>query len=255
MTSCIDTDSGHSILFDGLPGHLCTHPLSTSGPLYSTVTMVDPIDVDFIRKTFYISGYTLFYLIAMLFAGAIGRAGAYVAEKWILERFISDQLRANHVYVEVSTQLCVLLCSTGYLIVAVGLLFMHLCGALPHEYDELTIQLGIAFFGLIVFVCLVLASLLLACCVWSAGVRLRRRLRHEVVDEEAGLFGKGGAWNYGTSKISRRRDRTPVTLEEALGRSTEDHTPPRMLERSWIKMKVISSIRDIDVRRVGSHYD
>jgi hypothetical protein len=213
--------------------------------------MVDPIIVNFVRKTFYISGYTLFYLIAMFAAGGIGRAGAYVAEKWILDRFISDRLKANRDYVEVSTELCVLLCSTGFLIVAVGLLFMHLVGALPPEYDELAVQVGIAFFGLIVFVCFTLAALLLACCVWSAWRGLRGLWRNQIVDEEAGLFRRGSASNYGTSKIFGRRFDTPVTLEESYDQAVEEHTTPQSVDRSWVMMKVFSSVRDLDVRRIG----
>ena len=251
MISCIDTDSGHSTLFEGLKGHLCTRPLSTFASRDPTPKMVDPVVLDFVRKTFFISGYTLFYLIALFAAGAIGRAGAYVAEKWILERFISDRIKANRDYVEVSTELCVLLCSTGFLIVAVGLLFMHLVGGLPHEYDELAVQIGIAFFGLIVFVCLTLAALLFACCVWSVGKALRGLWRKEIVDEEAGLFGKRTASNYGTSKISRRRSVTPVTSEGTPEQADGEHIAPRSLDRTWIKMKVFSSVRNLDVRRIG----
>ena len=126
MEDCINTDSGYLTPFHGLTGHLCTQPLSNASSPLSLGATSGPIILYFIRKTFYICGYILLYLIATFAAAGVGQASAYVAEKWILGIFFAERLKANRDYVEISRQLWVLVCSVGFLIVAVGLLFMRL---------------------------------------------------------------------------------------------------------------------------------
>lgn len=220
--------------------------------------------IDVVRKTFYIGGYMLFYLLATLLAGVIGLAGAYVAEHWILDRFITADVKPNGDYIEISTWVFMLFCSASFLIVAVGLLSVNIVGVLPHEYDEPAIPVGIALFGLIVFVCLILGALLFACYVWHAVILVNGLWRVEALDEEAGLLRNSSRATYGTSKAFARQHETLETesleteslemdiletQEETTDPAIEEHTAPRSLDQIWIQMKVTSSVRNLDVRR------
>ena len=242
IKDCIDTKT-LSLARDTLRKQAQIIPASKFCVLEPSTMLI----LDFVRKTFYVSGYTLLYLVAMFAAGGVGRIAAFVAEKWILKRFMRKQLEANRNFVEVSRELCVLTCSTGFLIVAVGLLFMHLANGLPHEYDELAVQVAIAFFGLLVFICFCLSALLIVVSgLWALG-RLRS-LRSRVTDddEEAGLFKNSSAPVYGTSEDlendedgedSQRRD-----SERTIKRLTEP-APPHQV---WINMDLLSSVRNLD---------
>jgi hypothetical protein len=256
MEGCINTDSGHSTMFHGLADHLSTQPLTTTSLPPSVGATSDPVILAFIRKTFYISGYTLLYLIATFAAAGVGQASAFIAEKWILELLFAERLKANRDHVEVSRQLWVLICSVGFLIVAVGLLFMHLVGGLPHEHDELAVQIGIALFGLIVFVTLSLMALFVGSCVWAAVRKLWDLARQEVVDEEAGLIKNCASLNYGTSRQSEsfaQQDATVPALHENSRYIARQAPVPKRLDRTWIKMRALSSVRDLDVRWMGGH--
>jgi hypothetical protein len=195
-------------------------------------------------------------MIATFAAAGVGQASAYIAEKWILELFIAEHLKANGDHVEVSRHLWVLTCSVGFLIVALGLLFMHLAGGLPHEYDEFAVQIGIALFGLIVFVTLSLMALFVGSCVWAAGRKLWVLVRQEVVDEEAGLIKNGDSLNYGTSEQSEsfeQQDAAVPTFHEGPPYITRQAPAPKRLNRTWIRMHALSSVRDLDVRWMGGH--
>lgn len=257
MNSCIDADSGHSTFFKGLTGHLCTKPLSTTMPAPQSNTMAEEEILELVRKTFYISGYTLLYLIAMSAAAGLGRLAAYVAEK-IVSLFIGERMKMYRDIVQVSQDLCVLICATGYLIVAVGLLFMHLVGGLPHEYDMLAVQIGIAFFGELVFVTLFLATLFVGLCVWAVWSKCRGLLREKVVDEEAGLMKNGRSRAYGTSEASERRESNAapvasITPSQNTYRQKRTTPGPKRVDPAGIKMKVLSSVRNLDVPWMGGN--
>ena len=98
---------------------------------------------DVVTRVFYINGYILLYAASTVFAGGVGLAGFWVANK-ILERTMGKRIVPWRNYIEFTRGLCVLVCATMFLIVAVGLLFMHLVGGLPHEYDVIAVQVAIA---------------------------------------------------------------------------------------------------------------
>lgn len=254
MQSCIDTDSGHSTFFQGLAGHLCSQPLLNS---IKSTNMPDPVVIDFIKKTFDISAYTLLYVLGTFVAGVIGRLGAYVGTRWIFELFIPHRVKANRVHVEGVKEICILICGMGYLVVAVGLLFMHLAGGLPHEYDELAAQIGVALFGEIVFVCLCLVTIFAGFCVGTVLVKTRALFRRKAAadDEETGLLKNSNHSDYGSPE--RPRDETVApkkTMRKSRPRPRQPHMP-KALYRPWIKMRTISSVRDLDSRRFEGRPD
>lgn len=213
--------------------------------------------LELIRKTFYISGYTLLYLVAMCAAAGMGRLAAYIAEK-ITALFIGERMKMYRDCIQVSQDLCVLICATGYLIVAVGLLFMHLVGGLPHEYDMLAVQIGIAFFGELVFVTLFLVTLFVGFCFWAVWKWYRGLFRKKIVDEEVGLMKNSRAKAYGTSENLERDgpNAVPTAFVPPYRNPYRQKRPlpgPKKLNPAGIKMKVLSSVRNLDVQWMGGN--
>lgn len=249
MSGYIITDLYYSIPIQGTANSLHTKPLLSS----DTTTMAHDIILDFIRKSFFISGYTLFYLIAMFAAGTMGRFSGYIAEKWIMQRFIPKKLTLYRDAVQVMKEVCILICSTGYLIVALGLLFMHLVGGLPHEYDMLAAQIGIAFFGELIFVTLCLGALFVGFCAWAVWKKCRGLWREKALDEETGLMKHANRMRYGTSNDPEQRRASVTPSDEVYQQLSGRNSAPKRLDRAWVRLKGVSSVRDLDVSWNGGH--
>ncbi|KAK3715377.1 hypothetical protein LTR37_007105 [Vermiconidia calcicola] len=209
-------------------------------------------------KTFSVTGYLLLYAFAMSISGGMGYGSVKIAETWILEELFGDRLEGCRDYFKFTRGICMLGCGTGFLIVAVGLLVMHMVGGLAEEYDQVAVQVLIASFGVFVFCCLCLAVVLVGAsgwwvmewavrCVWKAGI----------LDEETGLlqgpigvrYGAVGAADMDEQEVLQEpqvEDPRVEVPQESYGLSDDRGAPAR----TWIKMYELSSVRNLDVRRM-----
>ena len=215
--------------------------------------------VNILCKPLEVVGYLMLYIIAILVAGLIGWATAHVAEKWILKKFLGARLKAYRDLVEGWRGLCVLTCGTGFLIVALGLLFMHLAGGLGDDYGEIVGMMGIAFFGLVVFVALCLGILSLALSVMWAFGRCRGKYGSaQDFDEERALlkrtYPKGDRLG---EAFQDEDDGDKVDDDGGVAERVEDaaeevpsanDAPPQMPGRTWIRMAVLSSVGELDIQ-------
>lgn len=211
-----------------------------------------------IAKLFRICGYILLYLFAAIVAGGIGRITAYIAEKWILEKFFKSHVKPYRDWIEVSRPRCILTCVTGFLIVAVGLLFMHLVGLLPHEYDEVAVQVVVAFFGLAVFVCMCLAIVFVASLLLWIVLRCKEmRYGTGSVDEETALLEYPPESSYGTDDCVEddcEEDGPSMERQSTAPHAIRLHAAPDVQlqapNQSWINMINLSSVRNLDLSRI-----
>ncbi len=208
-----------------------------------------------VALTFYINGYIVLYVAATVFASFIGYAAALI-DKNILQRILGARLIPHRDELEFARGVCVLTCGTGFLIVAVGLLFMHLVGGLPHEYDELAAQVGIAVFGVLVFACVCLTvAMVVVGMFWVVWICRGKGGQAEWVDEETCLLKRSGSRLYGSGEASTAREdrrRAVEAILEADETAVEEEAEeePACPNPTWIKMRLLSSIRELDFRRM-----
>lgn len=204
-----------------------------------------------IIKVFQICGYILLYAFA---AGLLGRFAALIAEKCILAKLFKDKLKPYMDWVEISRSICILLCGTAFLIVSIGLLFLHLIGLLPPEYDEVAVQVVVAFFGLLVFVCMCLAIMTAAALLlWIKLWYRKRRSDAGINDEESGLLQSDKKPSYRSACYDQVRlvaREHPIQQHKTAPivevRATDAAKPLTRPQRTWIKMINLSSVRQLD---------
>lgn len=97
------------------------------------------------------SSQLLFYALTTLLAGAIGHTIFHLLQNLLTFALGSRVLRPYRELVDFVCVLCVLVCSTAFLIVAVGPLFLNLAGVLSEEYEGLLAQVGTAVLGVTIF--------------------------------------------------------------------------------------------------------
>lgn len=94
-------------------------------------------------QTLYINGCILLYGLATTLAGCIGLAG-HILSKKIWHLALGKRIVPYRDLIDMMKSLSILVCGSANVLVSVGLLFLHLAGGLPHEYDMVVVQVGIA---------------------------------------------------------------------------------------------------------------
>lgn len=127
---------------------------------------------------------------------------------------------------------------------------IYLVSGIPHEYEEIAVEMGIAFFGLLVILSMCLTMLLVIILVFAIGCKFKRLGRTAVVDEEAGLVKNGSCEDYGTSGALAHDVIIPPPVPHRENTFDDVHIiAPKKADEAWIRMNELSSVRDVSSRR------